>query len=203
VRALRTHGNTRRLVRLTKEHRTALRADDFAWGIVGHALSLVDDRATVDWMQDWPKRKSSPWALNGLAISLRHLGRADEAVRVSRRALQLPADHITPCHRAWVGIEAALDGSLEEADAQLDGLEPPAESKAFYDALALLARAAIVMRRSGRAGYAEARRLLKESAVLAGASNRDMAPLRRRTVDRVDREHRGFAAQLWRFLGAA
>ena len=203
VRALRTQGKTRRLVRLTKEHRTALRSDDFAWGLVGHALSLVDDRATVDWMQDWPKRKSSPWALNGLAISLRHLGRADEAVRVSRRALQLPADHITPCHRAWVGIEAALDGSLDEAESQLDGLEPPAESKAFYDALALLARAAIVMRRSGRAGYAEARRLLKESAVLAGASNRDIAPLRRRTVDRVVREHRGFAAQLWRFLGAA
>ena len=59
------------------------------------------------------------------------------------------------------------------------------------------------MRRSGRAGYAEARRLLKESAALAGAGNRDLAPLRRRTIDRVVREHRGFAAQLWRLLGAA
>src|SRR4030095_13456139 len=103
------------------------------------------------------------WALNGLAISLRHLGRPDEALRVSRRALQLPADHITPCHRAWVGIEAALDGSLDEPEAEREALAPPAESKAFYDALALLARAAIVMRRSGRAGYAEARRRLKES----------------------------------------
>ena len=157
VRALRTHGNTRRLVRLTKEQRTALRSDDFLWGIAGHALSLVDDRATVDWMQDWPKRKSSPWALNGLAISLRQLGAREEAVRVSRRALQLPADHIAPCHRAWVGIEAALDGTLEEAESLLAGLEPPAESKAFYDALALLARAAIVMRRSGR-GRATPRR---------------------------------------------
>jgi len=203
VRALRSQGKARPLLRLTKEHRTALRSDDFAWGLAGHALSLVDDRAAVDWMQDWPKRKSSPWALNGLAISLRHLGRADEALRVSRRALQLPADHITPCHRAWVGIEAALDGSLDEAEALVEGLEPPAESKAFYDALVLLARAAIVMRRRGRAGYDEARRLLKESAALAGAGNGDIAPLRRRTVDRVVREHRGFAAQLWRFLGAA
>jgi len=59
------------------------------------------------------------------------------------------------------------------------------------------------MRRRGRAGYDEARRLLKESAALAGAGNGDIAPLRRRTVDRVVREHRGFAAQLWRFLGAA
>jgi tetratricopeptide (TPR) repeat protein len=203
VRTLRTQGETRRLTRLTKEHRTALRADDFAWGLAGHALSLVDDRAAVDWMQDWPKRKSSPWVLNGLAISLRHLHRADEALRVSRRALQLPADHITPCHRAWIGMEAALAGGLDEAESLLDGLEPPAESKAFYDALVLLARAAIVMRRAGRDGYAEARRLLKESGALAGADNRDLAPLRRRTVDLVVREHRGFAAQLWRFLGAA
>jgi hypothetical protein len=49
----------------------------------------------------------------------------------------------------------------------------------------------------------EARRLLKESAALAGAGNRDLAALRRRTIDRVVREHRGFAAQLWRLLGAA
>jgi tetratricopeptide (TPR) repeat protein len=203
VRALRTAGDRGRLARLTQAQREALRSDDFLWGLAGHALSLVDDRAAVDWMQDWPKRQSSPWALNGLAISLRRLRRPEEALRVSRRALELPADHISACHRAWLGIEAALDGSLDEAESLLAGLQPPQESKAFYDALVKLARAAIVVRRSGRAGYAEARRLIKESAGLAGLNNRDMAPLRRRTIDRVVREHRGIAAQLWRFLGAA
>lgn len=204
VRALRGLGASQRgrLLRLAKSHRETLRSDDFHWGLAGHAIALVDDRAGVDWMQDWAKRKSSPWVLNGLAISLRRLRRAEEALRVSRRALSLPGDHITPCHRAWVGIEEALDGSLDEAESLLNGLQPPQESKAFYDALALLARAAILMRRSGRAGYDEARRLLGQSAGLAGRNNRDMAPLRRRTLDLVVRQHGGASAWLWRFLGA-
>ena len=164
------------------------------------AISLVDDRGAVEWMRDWPKRKTSPWALNGLAISLRRLHRREEALGVSRRALQLPADHITPCHRAWVAIEAALDADLAEAESLLEGLESPSESKAFYDALGLLARAAIVMRRSGGAAFDEAKRLVKQADGLAGRNNRDTAPLRRRIVDLLVRERGGVAAWLWRFL---
>ena len=200
VRALRAAGDGRRLRRLAKAQRSALRSDDFLWSLAGHAISLVDDRAAALWMQDWPKRKTSPWALNGLAISLRRLHRREEALRVSRRALELPADHITPCHRAWVGIEAALDGDLAEAESLLEGVEPPSESKAFYDGVVLLARAAIAMRRSGGAAFDEARRLVKQADGLAGRHNRDAAPLRRRTVDLVVRERGGVLAWLWRFL---
>jgi tetratricopeptide (TPR) repeat protein len=200
VRALRTAKERRRLARLAKAERTALRADDFLWGLAGHALSLFDDRSAVDWMQDWPEHRASPWALNALVVSLRRLRRPEEALRVSRRALQMPADHITPCHRAWVGIEAAIDGDLAEAESAVDGLEPPADSKAFYDALVLLARAAIAMRRSAGAAFDEARRLIKEADRLVGRSHRDTAPLRRRTVDLVVRERGGVAAWLWRFL---
>ncbi len=153
-------------------------------------------------MQDWPRRKTSPWALNGLAISLRRLHRREEALRVSRRALELPADHITPCHRAWLAIEAALDGDAAEAERLLEGLEAPADTKAFYDALALLARAAIAMRRTGGAAFDEAKKLLKQSDALAGRNNRDSAPLRQRTVDLIVRERGGVAAWLWRFLDA-
>jgi hypothetical protein len=121
-------------------------------------------------------------------------------VRVSRRALELPADHITPCHRAWLGIEVALDGTLDEAESLIERLEPPAESKGFYDALVRLARAAIAIRRSRGAAFDEARRLIKEADGLAGRNNRDSAPLRRRTIDLVARQRGGLAAWLWRFL---
>jgi hypothetical protein len=202
VRGLRTAGDKGRLVRLAKQHRSALRSDDFLWSLTGHALSLVDDRSAIQWMEDWAERKTSPWALNGLAISLRRLRRPEEALRVSRCALELPADHITPCHRTWVGIEAALDGDLAEAESLLEGLEPPAESKAFYDAVVLLARAAIAIRRSGGAAFGEAKGLVKQADGLAGRHNKDAAALRRRTVDRVVRERGGLAAWLWRFLDA-
>ena len=188
VRTLRAAADKSRLVRLTKSERAALRADDFLWSLAGHALSLVDDRGAVEWMQDWPRRKTSPWALNGLAISLRHLHRAEEAVRVSRRALSLPADHITPCHRAWIAIEEALEGDAKKAESLLSGLEPPEESKAFYEALALLARAAIAVRRSRAAGFAEARRLIQQADSLTGRNNRDSLPLRKRIIQLVVRE---------------
>jgi tetratricopeptide (TPR) repeat protein len=202
VRGLRAAEDKPRLARLVKSHRAALRADDFLWSLSGHALSLVDDRGAAEWMQDWARRQTSPWALNGLAISLRHLHRAEEAVRVSRRALQLPPDHITPCHRAWVGIEEALAGDVDEAEALIGGLEPPEESKAFYDALVLLARAAIAVRRSRAAGFDEARRLIKQADSLSGRNNRDSLPLRTRTVQLVVREAGTVKAWLWRFFSA-
>jgi hypothetical protein len=153
-------------------------------------------------MQDWPRRKTSPWALNGLAISLRHLDRAEETVRVSRRALSLPADHVTPCHRAWITIEEALEGDAKKAESLLSGLEPPEESKAFYEAIALLARAAIAVRRSRAAGFAEARRLIRQADALTGRNNRDSLPLRTRTIQIVVREVGTMKAWLWRFFGA-
>jgi hypothetical protein len=84
----------------------------------------------------------------------------------------------------------------------LTGLEPPKEAKAFYDALTRLGQAAIVMRRSGRSGYEEARERIREAARLAGRNDRAFLPLHRRTVDLVVRLHGGFAAFLRRFLGA-
>jgi tetratricopeptide (TPR) repeat protein len=202
VRSLRAAEDRSRLVRLVKSQRAALRADDFLWSLAGHALSLVDDREAASWMQDWARRKTSPWALNGLAISLRHLHRAEEAVRVSRRALSLEPDHITPCHRAWIGIEEALAGDVDEAESLMGDLEPPEESKAFYDALALLARAAIAVRRSRAAGFDEARRLIQQADSLSGRNNRDSLPLRTRTVQLVVRETGTLRAWLWRFFSA-
>jgi hypothetical protein len=173
------------------------------WGLAGHALSLVDDRAAVEWMRDWKKRKTSPWALNGLAISLRRLHRLDEALRVSRHASTLAADHITPCHRAWLGIETALGGRIDEAESLLRGLEFPEESKGFYDALVLLARAALAARRSRGDAFDEARRLIGQADALAGKDNPDSRALRRRVVERVARERGGVLAWLWRLLAAS
>ena len=202
VRALRSAAEHRRLRWLVRRHREALRSDDFLWGLAGHALSVASDRAAVRWMEDWARRKTAPWVLTGLVLSLRHLGRPQEALQVSKQALLLPEDNATPCHRAWVGVELTLEGNLEEAESLLSDLEPPAEVRAFYDALARLAQAAIAMRRSGRTGYEEARERVREATRLVDPNDRAFVPLRRRTVDLVVSLHGGFGAFLWRFLGA-
>ena len=56
------------------------------------------------------------------------------------------------------------------------------------------------MRRSGGAGFEEAKRLVKQSDGLAGRNNKDTAQLRRRTVDLVVKQRGGVRAWLWRFL---
>ena len=134
--------------------------------------------------------RRSPWALNGIAVSLRRLRRADEA-RASQPARAAAAGR--PHHRLPPG--AGRDRRRAQRQPRRGrGARSPASSRrtnrgVLRGAGARLARAAIMMRRSGRPGYDEARRLPRNPPTSPAQQPRPGA-LRRRTVDRVVREHR-------------
>ncbi len=95
------------------------------WGAVGYALtSVLRHRAAAGWLADWSDRgDAQPWMLINLVLSLRALGRLDEANRVSRRAMELPPDYTTPYHVTWLALDDLLDGNGREFVDRLDGLD--------------------------------------------------------------------------------
>jgi tetratricopeptide (TPR) repeat protein len=204
VRALRQRNEARRLRRLMKRERAALREDDFLWGLSGHALSLWDDRGTLRWLEDWRSRSTTPWVLNALAIALRRAGRLPEALEVSRHARTLPRDHVSDCHRVWLGIEEALTGDVSEAERLVKDVQPPDDVQDFYLGLARLAEAVVAMRRGvgqDLAGaFREARALVAQADHRAGRQNRDYTPLRHRARLAIARA-RGFWGWLWLVSG--
>ena len=205
VRALRDKKEARRLKTLLDRERGPLRADDFLWGLAGHALSLVDEAAARRWMGDWPVRHSSSWALSPLALSFRRIGRLAEAAQVGRRALECQRDHVTDCHRAWLAFDAAIVAGVREADELGRDLDFPEGSRPFYEGLRALTQAVLVMHRPGpaRTAFAEARRLLREAdRLMGGRLGRDYAPSRRRAVVAIARARGGVVAWLWRFTRA-
>ncbi|MDR3617985.1 MAG: tetratricopeptide repeat protein [Paludisphaera borealis] len=140
-------GQARRRFRLSssiRRHRASLRGHAWCWGMVGYALTnLGRNRAAVRWLADWPDRADvEPWMLVNLVISFRALGRDEEAARVSRRALELPASHGTSDHILWLALDDLLEGRADEASRRLDGLDPApfdATKRYLYD-LALILR---------------------------------------------------------------
>jgi tetratricopeptide (TPR) repeat protein len=128
LRALGQARERRRLHRFIRRHRAMLRADTMAWGLVGYALSVVDEQsAAARWLADWADRPGlQAWMLINVVLAQRALGREAEANTAGRHALTLPADATTPHHRLWLAVDAALDGETETAAKHCDGVDPQA-----------------------------------------------------------------------------
>jgi tetratricopeptide (TPR) repeat protein len=162
----------------------ALRRPTRVWGAVGYALlALGWRRLTVRWMSDHAGREDArPWMLNNLVLALRLLGRTGEASAISRRALALPADHVSDMHRRWLALDAALAGRPEEARAQLErALAPAGELAALVEAYA---RALLVAEGGGAEARARARAQIEEAA--ATHRGQATAALGRRLRSAVD-----------------
>jgi len=98
--------------------REVLRADDLAWGQVGYALVNVNRlRQAAHWLSDWRSRPHvQSWMLFNYCLSLRYLGRYEEANEVAEYVSQ------TWGHREGSGdmhlflaIESALVGATGAA----------------------------------------------------------------------------------------
>lgn len=124
LEALAQHGEADRVRRVLASHGVRLVASDKTWGTAGYALSRLGlDTQAVRWLSDWQGRKGlAPWMLVNLVVSLRCLGRDDEAHDASKRALRLAPDHTTPQHRAWLACDAAHRGDLDLATSHLEEL---------------------------------------------------------------------------------
>ncbi len=108
-----------------RRHGAAIRANTRCWGMLGFALTCVVRHAeAARWLADWRDRgDAQPWMLINLVLALRAIRRVDEANRVSRRALELPADGTVPHHRIWLALDNLIDGDGQEAHRWLDGLD--------------------------------------------------------------------------------
>src|SRR5262249_33211625 len=108
-----------------KRYRDQLRAHTQPWGMAGYALASVDDfRAAARWLSDYAGRSdAAPWMLVNLVIALRATGDEAGANRVSRWALERPADHTSRYHRIWLAVDEALAGGPGAA-VRLEGIEP-------------------------------------------------------------------------------
>ncbi len=196
LRQLARAGRRRALRSFLAEHRAALQADPVTWGEAAHYLLGVNAHSEVlRWMKDWQNRPDlKPWMLLNLAVSLRNRGRWSEAAQVSARALTLPADHCTNLHRAWLALDAALDGRREEAQAHVrattNDLGP------YYGLLGALSRY-LLWTDSG--GMDTARQQLSEALRKLPVSRRDRATRRacRQTLWRAFRRSDRLADKLW------
>jgi hypothetical protein len=113
---------TRRAVR---RHRGPFRADGQCWGSVGYALTSTGrHRDAVKWLADWPQRAGvQPWMLLNLVLSLRALGRDEEASSAGLRASELAEDATIAKHKIWLALDDVLSGRAEEAAKRLDGID--------------------------------------------------------------------------------
>ncbi len=176
-----------------KSERDRLAADDRSWGSAGYALNEAGlEREAVEWLSGWRDRKDvKPWMLLNLAVSLRAIGRSEEARAVSAAALGHPSDHATPDHRLWVAFEEAFEeGPASSPSVDVDALKP------FYRCLRLLTLAVLEARKGAFDG-AVAR--LREAAAAMPTYAKDplLRAAYRRAVARIARSRGGVGGVLW------
>lgn len=115
----------RRLLRsLLRSFPAELRGDDGTWGTVLFAMMPLCWRAVPDYAHDWERRPAAPpWALANLATALRCARRWDEALAVTRAALERPPDHSASRHRLWSAAEALVRGDAAVAAEHATGID--------------------------------------------------------------------------------
>jgi tetratricopeptide (TPR) repeat protein len=180
-----------RLRRFVRRMRGWLAADTATWGMVGYALleAGLSGRARR-WLADWRGRDGvKPWMLLNAACALRNQGEDADAAVVSRQALALPPDHAHACHELWLATDAALAGWLEEANQRLARAQPE-ESDSYYQCLAQLAQALVLLAEPARGAPADR---YKEACTLARR-----AVSMRRSIGGHPALRRVLARTLWR-----
>ncbi len=189
------------LLALLRQHGDLLRADGHGWGQMGHALALTDkdaDELIVDWQRDWEQQADAePWMLLNLAVSLRAVGRAEEANRASACAVTLDADYTTPYHHVWLALDDALAGRTEAARQRLAGVQPAALD-GWHKFFAALADAVLLVQAERGRAFREARQLLARAAADSAAVTHDrcLKKTYRRCVRHIGRTC-GLAARAW------
>jgi hypothetical protein len=116
--------NARRLRRFIRKRREALRTDTRLWGVIGYALTNCNrNREAAEWLADWRTREGlEPWMLTNVVVCAHVLGRFQEALEASARAVTLRHDHTFPQHLLWLACSAVAAGDFAAARSQTNGL---------------------------------------------------------------------------------
>ena len=131
-------GEHRLLTRFVGEFDDVLRADPDCWGSVTYAYLQVRDHLQVSrWAHDWRARGDLPsWALDNVAVALRHIGDDAQAHEVSERSLQLEPDN--PEAQVWFALDLALADDLPALARSLQALPERALREYYADLVGLL-----------------------------------------------------------------
>jgi hypothetical protein len=194
-----------KLGRVMRRYRNHLQASTYSWGVTGYALVATDRyRAAVRWFADYQARKDvAPWILLNVAIALRATGADDEANGIQRRAIELPPDHSSHSHRAWLALESALEGSPATAD-HLAAISSPGALDPAHRFVHALAGAVMEMRGAPpdrrRQAFRDVRRRLSQAAMECRpvlCNRAAVARAYRRAVGCIAHEMGGFLGSAW------
>jgi cellulose synthase operon protein C len=186
-----------------KRCREQLRADTWGWASVGRVYSKMhDDAKAAAWMDDWDERDGTEsWMLLNLGISLRGLGRIDEARAVHQHALEKARpDFTTAYHETWLALDDALARKVEDAEqtlarSNMSGLD------GYHHLIATFARAVLVTVTAPDKGYAfdEARHQLTQAARTVEAIDHDgaLGKTYRRVVWKIATNCGGLNRKAW------
>jgi tetratricopeptide (TPR) repeat protein len=180
-----------------------IRSHNWSWGNVARIwCDHCEDARVVEWMADWTERQNlEMWMLVNLALSLRGLGRTEEAHEVHEFALEKAnPDHSRAYHEAWLALDAALAYKAEAVQdyfmrTDLDVVD------GYTLLIATFARAVLVTVTAPDKTYAfdEARHQLTQAARTIGPLlyHTAMRKTYRRVVWRIAKNCGGLGRKLW------
>jgi tetratricopeptide (TPR) repeat protein len=201
-------GNARdagRLAAFVEKYREPLRKDTVAWGKAGWAYARINRFDQVaEWMSDWEKReKPGAWMLINLTIALRASGRDEEAARVSRHALQnAQPDPTMMYHSVWLGFDDAVAGRTAQAARLISQHDAEGEHLDSYFRLVHdMTKAMVKVQQSGRRAFADAQKIIFDSARENNDLEADPAIYRawQKCVRRIARDTFSLRALLWKW----
>ena len=202
-------GEKKIFLRYLRRNRARLRRDVRTWRSAGRELTRLGlYQEAASWMSDWETRDPlEPRVLLCLAVSLWELRREAEAVRVSRRTLELPPDDATSYHRVWLAVHDVLCGDPAAAADELRGIAP-ASLPDYYRVLYTLANAMVEIGQwptesRQQLTYSAARRFLRRSVtphwpMLVG--DESLRRIFRRCLWRLAKDQRRFLLAAWHRL---
>lgn len=191
----------------TTIHRFAdhLREHTETWARAGAALAQGGSFAlAASWLADWRDREElEPAMLRPLADSLRALDRDNESIEVCRSAVRLggPPEGLAS-FRAWLALDAALDGRTAEAAGMRRAIDPLGLPDGVRLVLAM-AEALVMVQQAGAEGkkvaFSEARDHLRTACGACDAADTPPGAARwyKRTVHRLAQDVGGITARLW------
>jgi len=127
IEAASNKGWGRELRRAVKKQEALFRRNTDLWAAVLRAFSDSDNKAAIRWGSDWKERADlRPWMTANYGSALSRVRGPRATLEVRRHSVaQLPADHGTAIHRAWLALLCAAAGRTDEAMSHLENLRDP------------------------------------------------------------------------------
>ncbi|HEY3789641.1 MAG TPA: hypothetical protein VGL71_12345, partial [Urbifossiella sp.] len=190
---------------IVQKYNEALRSEDASWARAGGALIAAGHHALgAAWLAEYRDRENlEAWMLRPLALAYRALDQDDKAIEVCRAAVRLRGpDDVLADFRAWLALDLALSGQVEEASSQFAKVDTVTVGDGTRLVLAM-AESAMMVQRAGPEGkaaaFAEAKEHLRIAAGSCAPADVPVGSSRvyRKVVNRIATDAGTMAAKVW------